>query len=182
MGMRRMPATPGLEEALRRWSRTPLPGRLPQSPPMPDVERVIVNGPTTVVLFADGTKSRVTCQAGDAYDAEKGVLLCIAKLSYGNTGAYNKQVDKAFALVPEKAASKKGAVAEPFFRDRHGKKIRVGDSVKGTWLPVAALVTAVAPDKGRSGRIKAEGISELRFIAPCHWERVEKRRRKKKFD
>jgi len=145
--------------------------------PMPDVGRVILNGPTTVVLFDDGTKSRVTCQAGDAYDAEKGILLCLVKRAYGNTGAYNRQIDKAFALAPEKPEPKQ-ETNEPFFRDRHGKKIRAGDSVKGAWIPAPALVTAVAPGKGRTGRIKAEGVSELCFVAPCYWERVEKRRRK----
>lgn len=54
------------------------------------IKRVIFNNPVTVVLWADGTKTRVRAQAGDTYNKETGLAMCIAKKVLGNTGSFNE--------------------------------------------------------------------------------------------
>lgn len=48
-------------------------------------DKAIFNDPATIVLWADGTKTVVKCQEGDAYDPEKGLALCYMKKYLGNT-------------------------------------------------------------------------------------------------
>lgn len=59
-----------------------------------EVEKVIYKYPVTVVLWSDSTKTVVKCQPGDRYDHEKGLLLCIAKKLFGNSGRYNNVLKK----------------------------------------------------------------------------------------
>jgi len=49
------------------------------------IDKVIFNDPATIVLWADGSKTVVKCQAGDVYDKEKGLLLCFVKHVLGDT-------------------------------------------------------------------------------------------------
>ena len=58
------------------------------------IKKVIFNGPVTVVLWNDGTKTVVRKDAADPYDAEKAVLACMAKKLYENTGVFNEVVCK----------------------------------------------------------------------------------------
>lgn len=52
------------------------------------------------VLWDDGTKTVVKCQEYDEFSFEKGLLLCIAKKAYGNTGRFNdilrEMMDRAY--------------------------------------------------------------------------------------
>ena len=50
------------------------------------IERIIFadESKKTIVLFADGTKQTATCQQGDVYSRETGVLVCMLKRIYGN--------------------------------------------------------------------------------------------------
>ena len=57
----------------------------------PQITKVKFEGPTTKIRWTDGSTTSVTCAMGDKFDAEKGILLCIAKKYYGNRdGFYNK--------------------------------------------------------------------------------------------
>lgn len=47
------------------------------------IEKVIHNGPCTIVFFNDGVKTMVRCAEGDTYDEELGVFLCLAKRLFG---------------------------------------------------------------------------------------------------
>ena len=58
----------------------------------PKIKKVIFNAPTTIVLWADGTKTVVTCQKGDTYDKEKGIALCFMKKIMNNKGNYNNNI------------------------------------------------------------------------------------------
>lgn len=60
----------------------------------PKPEKVVFNAPATVVIWEDGMKTIVKCSDGDAFDAEKGLLLCIAKRFYGNSGRFNNVLRK----------------------------------------------------------------------------------------
>lgn len=54
-----------------------------------EIKKVIYNDPATIVLWTDGTKTVVKCQEDDIYDEQTGLLMCIAKKAYGNTGEFN---------------------------------------------------------------------------------------------
>lgn len=45
----------------------------------PRVKKVIVNGPATVILWDDNTKTVAKCSPDESFDSEKGVAIAIAK-------------------------------------------------------------------------------------------------------
>lgn len=47
------------------------------------VKKVIFNGPATIVIWGDGTKTVVKCADGDSYSKWAGFAMCIAKRLYG---------------------------------------------------------------------------------------------------
>lgn len=47
------------------------------------VKKVIFNGPATIVIWGDGTKTVVKCKEGDSYFKWAGFALCFAKKLYG---------------------------------------------------------------------------------------------------
>lgn len=55
-----------------------------------EIKRVIFNDPVTVVLWADGTKTKVRAQKGDTFNKETGLAMCIAKKVFGNAGSFNE--------------------------------------------------------------------------------------------
>ena len=57
----------------------------------PEIKRVIHNNPATIVFWGDGTKTVVKCQEDDrhGYSERVGLLMCIAKKFFGNTGHFN---------------------------------------------------------------------------------------------
>lgn len=54
-----------------------------------EIKKVHFNDPATIVLWADGTKTVVKCGEEDIYDPQTGLLMCMAKKMYGNTGKFN---------------------------------------------------------------------------------------------
>lgn len=65
---------------------------------LPEIKTVHFNGPATVVLWKDGTKTVVQCQDGDIYSEETGLALCIAKKAFGNMSNFNNIFHK---WIPE---------------------------------------------------------------------------------
>lgn len=55
----------------------------------PSIRKVLFNPPATIVFWTDETKTVVKCDKTDTYDEYTGLLLCIAKKFFGNTGKYN---------------------------------------------------------------------------------------------
>ena len=55
--------------------------------------------PYTTVKWEDGTVTTVKCDDDDAYDPEKGMLLCFAKRLWGG-GRYNDALRAALATAP----------------------------------------------------------------------------------
>ena len=55
-----------------------------------EIKRVIFNNPVTVVLWADGTKTKVRAQKGDTFNKETGLAMCIAKKVFGYAGSFNE--------------------------------------------------------------------------------------------
>lgn len=64
-----------------------------------EVKDIKVNGPATIVFWADGTKTVVKCGAEDLYDAEKAVAMCFMKKALGG-----RSMHKLFDLAEDKAA------------------------------------------------------------------------------
>lgn len=48
-----------------------------------EVKDILVNGPATIIFWADGTKTVVKCGAEDLYDTEKAVAMCFMKKALG---------------------------------------------------------------------------------------------------
>ena len=61
---------------------------------IPTIKDVIFNGPATIVIWADDTKTVVKCQEGDTLDPEKGLAMAIAKKALGNKGNFNDEFKK----------------------------------------------------------------------------------------
>ena len=61
---------------------------------LPGIKDVIFNPPATIVLWEDGTKTVVKCQARDTYSKEVGLAMAICKKAFGNKGAYNDVFNK----------------------------------------------------------------------------------------
>ena len=87
------------------------PQKAPPTSYLPEIKNVHFNGPATVVLWKDGTKTVVMCQEGDIYSEETGLALCIAKKAFGNMSNFNnifrkwipenKSIDDAwFEMMP----------------------------------------------------------------------------------
>lgn len=53
------------------------------------IDKVIFNGPATIVFWQDGTKTVVKCGPNDVFDKEKGIAMCFVKKIYQNKGKYN---------------------------------------------------------------------------------------------
>lgn len=49
------------------------------------IEKVIFNGPATIIIWKDGTKTVVKCMDGDDYDREKGFMMAIIEYLLGGT-------------------------------------------------------------------------------------------------
>lgn len=62
------------------------------------IKKVEFHNPWTIVFWRDGSVTRVRCQAGETYDAEKGLAMAIIKHFFEDTNYYNeifkKFVDK----------------------------------------------------------------------------------------
>ena len=76
--------------------------RVTQSRPIKDITKVdpyfgvkniIFNGPATIVMWTDGTKTVVKCHE-EEFDREKGVAMAICKKVMGNKGNYYNVIKK----------------------------------------------------------------------------------------
>ena len=47
-------------------------------------EKVIFNGPATIAIWPSGDKVVAKCSGDDAYDREKGLMMCLLKKTYGS--------------------------------------------------------------------------------------------------
>lgn len=52
---------------------------------IPPLKKVIFSGPKTIVLWGDGTKTIVSCGAGDTYDYYAGFCAAVVKKLFGST-------------------------------------------------------------------------------------------------
>lgn len=53
------------------------------------IDHVLFNKPWTIVFWKNGDITRVKCQKGDTYDAEKGFAIAVIKHMFGDTPYFN---------------------------------------------------------------------------------------------
>lgn len=66
----------------------------------PTVEKVIFNGPATIVLWTDGTKTVVKCE-DEEFDKEKGLAMAITKRFLGTNKSGSNYYDIFKKWIPE---------------------------------------------------------------------------------
>ena len=73
--------------------RTITRAKVVKAPPCPDgsIDKIYlnVNKGATVVIWTDGTKTKVKCQDNEPYDYEKGIALCFMKRAFANRSCFN---------------------------------------------------------------------------------------------
>lgn len=60
----------------------------------PVPKKIIFSGPKCIVLWADGTKTIVSCSENDQWDEYAAYCAALAKKIYGTTSAVHRLVDK----------------------------------------------------------------------------------------
>ena len=68
-------ATRGVANHIRRSRQTGL----------PQIKKVIYSGPKTIILWADNTKTIVSCGEADSYDYYSGFCAAVVKKLFGST-------------------------------------------------------------------------------------------------
>ena len=81
------------------YIRTITKARLVEAPPRKNscIKKVYINEKkkTVTILWVDDTNTTVTCQKGDTFDEEKGILACYMKKVFENRGYYNEIIKEA---------------------------------------------------------------------------------------
>lgn len=81
------------------YIRTITKARLVEAPPRKNsgIKKVYINKKkkTVTILWTDNTNTTVTCQNGDTFDEEKGILACYMKKVFENRGYYNEIIKDA---------------------------------------------------------------------------------------
>ena len=84
-------------------------------------KKIIFNGPATIVMWDDGTKTVVKQSNLDDYDYEKGFAMCVVKKVFGDQYAYiRKMVDKSYedTLTANTNKVTKCLIAKLFGKDK----------------------------------------------------------------
>lgn len=76
------------------------------------VKKVIFNGPKTIVIWADGSKTIASCGEGDEFDPYAGFCAAVTKKVFGSTNAAKKAIAPYLPEPAVKAPSSMEALAE----------------------------------------------------------------------
>lgn len=68
-------------------------------PGLPMMKKVIFSGPATTILWVDGTKTTVKCQAEDVWSDEVGIAMCCLKRTLSNKGNFNNIFREAMKVA-----------------------------------------------------------------------------------
>ena len=79
---------------------------------LPKMKKVIFNGPATTILWKDGSKTTVKCQAEDVWSDEVGIAMCCLKRILGNEGNFDNIFREAMkvAVVQEMKTTTETAI------------------------------------------------------------------------
>lgn len=84
-------------------------------------KKIIFNGPATIVMWTDGTKTVVKQSNLDDYDYEKGFAMCVVKKVFGDKYAYiRKMVNKSYEDTLTESINEdiKSLIAKLFRKDK----------------------------------------------------------------
>lgn len=71
--------------------------------PRPQIEKVIINNPATIIFWSDHTKTMVKAPSKRKYDVEKGISMCIAKKFLSKKEYHNLcKIEKSLLYVMPK--------------------------------------------------------------------------------
>lgn len=76
------------------------------------VEKVIVNGPKTIVFWNDGTKTIVSCREGEEFDIYTGFCAALAKKMFGSTSRVKAILEDKLIIQEKKEKKKPDAPTE----------------------------------------------------------------------
>lgn len=101
----------------------------PKQKALDSIKNVIFNGPATIVLWSDGTKTVVKCDDRDEFDPEKGLAMAICKKHFGG-GFYNDVFKK---WIPEETTevSIEGQITMDDIAEKFEKLAKAAKSVFG---------------------------------------------------
>lgn len=83
-----------------------------QSPKPSLVEKVIVNGPKTIVFWNDGTKTIVSCREGEEFDIYTAFCAALAKKTFGSTSRAKAILEDKLIIQEKKEKKKPDAPTE----------------------------------------------------------------------
>lgn len=89
----------------------------PRQKALNSIKNVIFNGPATIVLWSDGTKTVVKCDERDEFDPEKGLAMAICKKHFGGGFYYDilkKWIPEETSEVPIEGQITMDDMAEAF--------------------------------------------------------------------
>lgn len=70
---------------------------------IPSIKKVIFNGPATIVIWKDNSKTVVKCHEGDTFDPEKGLAMAICKKVLGTNESKSNFNDIFKKWLPKEA-------------------------------------------------------------------------------
>ena len=65
---------------------------------LPQIKKVIYSGPKTIILWADNTKTIVSCGEADSYDYYSGFCAAVVKKLFGSTTHAKKVLGDAIQI------------------------------------------------------------------------------------
>lgn len=104
---------------------------------IPTIDKVIFNGPATVVFWKDGVRTVVKCGDGETFDPEKGLAMACTKRLFGNTGKFNDTIHR---WVNEYAKDVKDVSVEDMRRELH-------EYCQGRWCDESCVIHAHRSDE-----------------------------------
>lgn len=75
------------------------------------VEKIVYNGPATIIFWSDGTKTVIKCHEGDQFDEVTGFLLCCLRkmMTQNSYSELCEVLDSVYASKAERLANEKKA-------------------------------------------------------------------------
>ena len=134
-----------------------------------NINKVYFNPPYTVIIWEDGTKTKIKCQDGDIYDPEKGLALAISKKALGNKGSWYEVFKKFISPAdlerepapasqpnPEPQEEEKPSGAKYKVRDKVLIKKEIPNSKEYFWFEYlkGRVVTITEYDEQETGELK----------------------------
>lgn len=96
---------------------------------------------TTIVVWEDGTITKVNCQEGDEFSKEVGIAMCIAKRAYGGNSRFNDYITELICRQ-EKAERRKAKKVEKRGRKKSERSIEESKENKEETVNSSGIYTS----------------------------------------